>query len=41
MRPDVDGQAMNLPLHREVLELAEVLGSSSLRTEIAPLPHAT
>src|SRR5439155_755774 len=26
MRPDVDGQAMNLPLHREVLELAEVLG---------------
>src|SRR5438132_13727301 len=26
MRPDVDGQAMNLPLHREVLELTEVLG---------------
>src|SRR2546426_6987938 len=26
MRPDVDGQAMNLPLHREVLEVAEVLG---------------
>src|SRR5260370_27214263 len=41
MRPEVDGQAMNLPLDREVLELAEVLGVVLLEdgNRAAPARH--
>src|SRR2546428_5237052 len=41
MRADIDGQAVNLPLHREVLELAEVLRVVLLedRDRAAPTCH--